>query len=146
LFKLAVPQALALVIGSLVLVNKGIVAVSWLQAGIAIAAQIVTLAIVRRMLDVRIGDVLEALRPAVLAAAALSMALFAIELTIRAPWPAIGAGAAAGSVIYIGLLALLTPDTLRHLRTMIRAAPPPSGLELEPIPGLPLEEPRPNAI
>ena len=59
LFMLAVPQAIALVVGSLIAAPSGIVAVSWVQAGIAITAQVVTLAIAKRMFDLSLASLLE---------------------------------------------------------------------------------------
>jgi len=92
----------------------------------------------------QIGDVLEALRPPVLAAGLLAIPLFAIERAIRAPWPAIAAGAATGTVLFVVLLALLTPDTLRRLRTMARAGPDAPEAQVELIPIDPLDEVRPR--
>jgi PST family polysaccharide transporter len=63
LLMLAIPQAIALIVGSLLVVHQGIVAVSWVQAAIAIVAQIVTLGIVCRMLGVRLVEVLVAVWP-----------------------------------------------------------------------------------
>jgi PST family polysaccharide transporter len=122
--KLAVPQAVALIIGSLVLVNQGIVAVSWVQAGIAIAAQFVAIWIAQRMFGLTLRSVLAAIRPAVLASAGLAIVLLVVQRTISAPWPAIIAGASGGALVYIGLLILLAPDSVRRLRTM--AVPPPA--------------------
>jgi PST family polysaccharide transporter len=144
LLKLAIPQAVALVVGSLVLVKQGIVAISWLQAGIAVASQLATLAVTQRLLGLQIGDVLGALRPPVLAAGLLAIPLFAIERAIREPWPAIAAGAATGTVLFVVLLALLTPDTVRRLRTMARAGTDAPEAQVELIPIDPLDEVRPR--
>jgi O-antigen/teichoic acid export membrane protein len=126
LLKLAVPQAVALIIGSLVFVNQGIVAVSWVQAGIAVAAQLVAMGIAQRMFQVTARSVLGAISPPVLASAALAIVLLVVHHTISAPWPAIIVGATGGVVVYVSLLILLAPDSVRRLRTM---AMPPSGQE-----------------
>jgi hypothetical protein len=62
ILKTEIPQVVALVVGSLVLVNRGIVAVSWVQAGIAIGAQITLVVIGKRMFGMAVHSVLGALR------------------------------------------------------------------------------------
>jgi O-antigen/teichoic acid export membrane protein len=121
---IAIPQAVAIIVGSLLIARQGIVAVSWLQAGIAIAAQIVTIAVAQRMFELRVGAVLRAVRAPVLASAGMAVVLLAVHREISSPWPAIAVGAVVGSVVYGGLLHLLAPELLRRLRSW---AFPPSG-------------------
>lgn len=118
LLKLSVPQAVALIAGSLVFVDQGITAVSWVQAGIAVAAQLAALAIARRLFDVSLGSVFDALRPAALASAGLAVVLLVVERSVSAPWLALGLGASAGLVLYTGLLAVFARDTLSRLIVM----------------------------
>jgi PST family polysaccharide transporter len=118
LLMLAIPQAIALIVGSLLVVHQGIVAVSWVQAAIAIVAQIVTLGIVCRMLGVRLVEVLVAVGPPLLAAAATSGVLLAIREALSNPWLTVIAGGVAGALVYFGLLHLLARDMLPALREM----------------------------
>jgi O-antigen/teichoic acid export membrane protein len=128
LLKLSVPQAVLLIGGSLAFVKQGITAVSWVQAGIAIAAQLAALIIARRMFDVSLGSVLEAIRPALFASAGLAVTLLVVERAISAPWPALVIGASAGIVVYTGLLAVLARDALSRL--IVMAVPPTARSEL----------------
>lgn len=118
LLMLAIPQAIALIVGSLLVVHQGIVAVSWVQAAIAIVAQIVTLGIVCRMLGVRLVEVLVAVGPPLLASAATSGVLLAIRGALSNPWLTVIAGGVAGALVYFGLLHLLARDMLPALREM----------------------------
>jgi O-antigen/teichoic acid export membrane protein len=118
LLMLAVPQAIALIVGSLLLVHQGIVAVSWVQAGIAVTAQLVTLVIACRMFAVTLPRLLRAVGPPVLASGGLAILLLGVHHTFSTPWVAIVIGGAAGSVLYLGLLHLLARDILPRLRTM----------------------------
>ncbi len=124
---IAIPQALAIVVGSLLIARQGIVAMSWLQAGIAIAAQIVTIAIAQRMFELRLRSVLAAIRAPALASAGLAAALIAVHREISAPWPSIGVGGAVGLVVYAGLLHLMAPDLLRQLRSWAFPSTPPDN-------------------
>jgi len=128
LLALAIPQAIALVVGSILLVHQGIVAVAWVQAVIAVVAQVVTLAIACRMLSLTMGGVLRAIGPPLLASAVVAAALFAINRAITAPVLALGVGGVAGALLYLGLVRLLMPDLLPHLRSMAfpRSAPAPA--------------------
>jgi O-antigen/teichoic acid export membrane protein len=118
LFMLAIPQAVVLIVGSLLLVHQGIVAVSWVQAAIAIVAQAVTLTITVRMLDVHVKDVLVAVGPPILASAVLAAVLYGIDHALAGPWLIVVVGGAAGSVTYLALIHVLARDTLPRLRNV----------------------------
>jgi polysaccharide transporter, PST family len=135
ILKLAIPQALALVVGSLVFVRQGIVAVSWVQAAIAIAAQLTVIVIAQHLFGLTVRSVLNQIRPAVLASAGLAAVLLGLRHLISAPWLTIIAGGVVGSAVYLGVLLLLAPDTLKRLRTMAFAAPTSSDPEIETVPG-----------
>src|SRR5262249_45660602 len=77
--KTEIPQVVVLVVGSLLLVNRGIVAVSWVQAGIAIAAQITLVVVGKRVFGMAVHSVLGALRPAVVASAGLAAVLLPLR-------------------------------------------------------------------
>lgn len=121
LFLLAIPQAIALVVGSLLVARHGIVAVSWVQAAIAIAAQIVTLAIARQMFDLQLSSLLGAFAPPLLASAVLSGLLLAIDHLITTPVPAIAIGALVGAVVYLAVLHMLARDLLPGVYRMVFA-------------------------
>jgi O-antigen/teichoic acid export membrane protein len=133
LFLLAIPQAVALVIGSLLLVHQGIIAVAWVQAGIAIVAQVVTLRIASRLIGLTLRPVLIAIAPALLASAVLAAVLLVIAHEITDPWLAIVVGGVIGGALYVGLMHRLMPDLLGRLRDMAfprktsDQAPPPPG-------------------
>ena len=115
---LAFPQAIALIVGSLVFVHQGIVAVSWVQAVIAIVAQAVTLVLACRMFSVTPRMLWSAMGPPLVAAAALAVVLYLINRAFTTPGVTIIVGGAAGAVVYFGLLHLLAADLLRRLRAM----------------------------
>ncbi len=121
LFFLAIPQVLALIVGSLLFVHNGIVAISWVQATIAIVAQIVTLGVARRMFRLPLRGLLGAFGPPVLAAAGLAVVLLIAHRFIAAAWPVIIVGAAGGGAMYLVMLHLLAPDLIPGVRRMIFA-------------------------
>jgi O-antigen/teichoic acid export membrane protein len=116
LLALAIPQAVAIIVGSLLLVRQGIVAVSWLQAAIAVVAQVITIAIAQRMFGLSTRSVVAAFGPPLLAAAGLALALLGVHAVIAAPWLAVIAGGAVGLPVYAGLLHVAAPTLLPRLR------------------------------
>jgi O-antigen/teichoic acid export membrane protein len=119
MFMLAIPQAIALVIGSLLFAPHGIVAVSWVQATIAIVAQIVTLAIARQMLDLNLTSLLGAFVPPLLASAVLAAVLLGIDHVVSTSIPTIVLGALAGSLVYLAVLHVLARDLLPGIYRMV---------------------------
>ncbi len=119
---IAIPQAAALIIGSLLLVHRGIVAISWLQAAIAIVAAITTMAVVQRMFSLSTSAVLRALWPPLGASTGLAVVLLIINRAIANPWPTVITGGAVGVVVYLGLLHLLARDMLPRLRQLAFAS------------------------
>ena len=126
-FLLAVPQAVALVVGSLIAAPYGIVAVSWVQTSIAIVAQTVAVLIAERMFGLTMRSLLSVFVPPLLAAVALAGVLLLVASVITAEWPEIFAGALSGGAVYLGVLHLLAPDLIpgfiRILFAGRRAAP-----------------------
>jgi lipopolysaccharide exporter len=119
--KTEIPQAVALIVGSLVLVNRGIVAVSWVQAGIAIGAQITLVVIGKRVFGMAVHSVLGALRPAVVASAGLAAILLPLRYFLATPWAAITLGGVVGIAVYGVLVVILAPDVIRRVRTIALA-------------------------
>jgi polysaccharide transporter, PST family len=133
LLKLAIPQAVALIIGSLVFVDRGIVAVAWVQAAIAIAAQVSVIVIAQRLFGLTVRSVLNALRPAILASAGLAAVLLGLREVVADPWAAVISGGVVGAAVYLGLLLLLEPDAVKRLRTLAFAASTTPDLGAEPV-------------
>jgi hypothetical protein len=123
LLALAVPQAIALIVGSLALVHQGIVAVAWVQAAIAIVAQALTLWLACRMIDVPVPRALAAMAGPALASAGLAAVLLGITHVVSNPWLAVLAGGGAGVAVYLVLLRVLARDLLDRLATMARPSP-----------------------
>lgn len=121
IFLLAIPQALLLIAGSLIFAPDGIVAVSWVQATIAILAQATTLVIAKRMFELPGAGLLRAFVPPLLASAGLAAVLLGVHTLIDAPWPEIVAGALGGGLVYLGLLHLLAPELLPGILRLVLA-------------------------
>jgi lipopolysaccharide exporter len=134
ILKLAIPQALALVVGSLVFVHRGIVAVSWVQAVIAMVAQVSVVIIAQRLFGLTVGSVLNAIRPAILASAGLAAVLLVLRHVLAAPWAAVATGGIVGAAVYLGLLLLLAPDVVKRLRTIAFTPPKTPHLVPETLP------------
>jgi O-antigen/teichoic acid export membrane protein len=115
---IAIPQAVVLIVGSLLLVRRGIVAVAWVQAGIAIVAQVVTLMIACAMFSISALRLVRAVGPPIVASAVLTVVLFGIDRAVSDPWPTVLIGGVAGTVVYFGVLHLLARDMLPRLRAM----------------------------
>jgi PST family polysaccharide transporter len=129
LFKLAVPQAVALVVGSLLVVHQGIVAVSWVQSGIAVCTVVISVSIAKALFGFAFRELLEALRPALLGTLALTVVLVVISMIVSSGWRPILAGGAIGAAVYLGIVALLAPDSLRALRAIASPRPTPRAGE-----------------
>jgi O-antigen/teichoic acid export membrane protein len=121
LFMLAIPQAIALIVGSIAFVHDGIVAVSWVQAVIAIVAQIVTLGIAKRMFQLTPHSLIAAFGSPLFASAAFAAVLFAVDRLIAAALPEIIAGAVGGGLVYLLVLHMLAPDLLPGAGRMVLA-------------------------
>jgi O-antigen/teichoic acid export membrane protein len=115
---LAIPQAIAIVVGSLLFVRHGIVAISWVQAVIAVVAQLLTITITMRVFRLGPGRVVVSIGPPLLASGGLALVLFGVYEAISAPWPAVIVGGALALPVYGGLLHLLSPTLLPRLRAM----------------------------
>lgn len=112
IFFLAIPQAIALVAGSLAVAPYGIVAVSWVQAAIAIVAQTVTLIIAQRMFKLTARSLVAAFVPPLLASAVLAGVLLVVSKFVTATWPEIIVGTVGGGIVYLAVLHVLAPELL----------------------------------
>jgi PST family polysaccharide transporter len=120
LLKIGVPQAIVLVGSILLVVDHGIVAVSACQAAVSIVFNIIATYIATRVLHVRLGGILRAAWPPVVASLGVMAALIPLQRAIDAPWPAITLGAVAAGVIYPVLLWLVARETVMELWSMVR--------------------------
>jgi O-antigen/teichoic acid export membrane protein len=121
IFFIAVPQAVVLIVGSLLVVHEGIVAVSWVQAWIAIVAQVITLELARRTFGLSVRGLLSAFVPSTLSSVALAVVLLLVNRLIAGAWPTILVGAAAGGAVYLIVLHVLARDLIPGVRRMIIA-------------------------
>lgn len=131
---LAIPQAIAIVVGSLLFVRDGIVVISWVQAVIAVVAQAFTILIAMRMFRLRTRAVVVSIGPPVLASAGLALVLWGVHHAISAPWPAVVVGGAVTLPVYAGLLHLVSPALLPRLHATAfpaRAGTEPGSSEFE---------------
>jgi lipopolysaccharide exporter len=128
---LAVPQAIAIIVGSLLFVRDGIVVISWVQAVIAVVAQVLTILITMRMFRLGTRGVIVSIGPPLLASAGLALALFGVYEAISSPWPAVIVGGVVAVPVYLGLLHLFSPTLLPRLRAMAF----PARVATEPRPG-----------
>ena len=124
-FKLAVPQAVGLVVGSLALVRYGIVAVSWVQASIAMCALIGSIAIARRLFGFTLREFAAAIGPSTIAATVLGFALWVVSRAVSSTWPTILVGGAVGLAVYGSLIVLLARQSLVEMKAT--AFPPRSA-------------------
>jgi O-antigen/teichoic acid export membrane protein len=125
---------LVLVVGLIAtFVSHGIDAVAVIQASIAFLAEIAGLAFASRILKVSAVDLWRSMWPSMAAAALMVAPLLAVEHFIKAYWPAMIVGGVAGAAIYLGAMALISPDSLRFLRTKLFPEPPPPSLEADAV-------------
>lgn len=104
-------------------------AVAWVQAAIAIAAQAVTLILACRLVQVPVARALRAMAGPALACGGLALVLIGVAHGLTTPWLAVLAGALAGAVAYLALLGLLARDLLVRLRALVpgRRSPAPAA-------------------
>ncbi|HWI21905.1 MAG TPA: lipopolysaccharide biosynthesis protein [Baekduia sp.] len=118
---LAVPGIAILVVLLVIFTDQGIEAVALCGVAIHTAALPFTTLIASRQLRLPVLANVRAVVPALVAAAAMTLVMVALDHALSAPLLLIVAGTAAGMVVYVGLLWLLAGDDLRRLRRM--AAP-----------------------
>lgn len=114
--KLAVPQAVGLVVGTLFVVRYGIVAVSAVQAAIALLALGASIFVAKRLSGFPPGELLGALWQPAVAAFGLGATLWAVEHTISRPWPTIIIGGALGSAVYLAMIVILARESLADMK------------------------------
>jgi O-antigen/teichoic acid export membrane protein len=123
LLKLSVVRTPLLIAAIALFVHKGITAVAACQAGVVVVFFFVTTAIASRILDVAVRQIAAAVWPSVVASALLALALFGVRRLVEGPWPELIAGGIAGGVVYLGVIWLLAPDSLRELWAKLAKRP-----------------------
>lgn len=121
LLKLALPHAALVVAAIALLVEEGIVAVAACQAGVATLFAVIGMAIASRMLHVRAGQLVAAILPVAVAAAAMGAVALGIAAAIDSPWPALAVAIPACAATYTGTLRLVAPALVYDLRDRLAA-------------------------
>ena len=125
LVKLAVFRAALLAAGVLLLVDEGIDAVAASQAAVAGLFSMIGLGLASRMLAVRPREIAGAIWPAIVPTAGAAVVLLLVDRALDTPWLVLVAAAPAGAVAYVGLVALVAPDTMRYIAQRLRGRPAP---------------------
>lgn len=113
-------------------VDHGIDAVALIQASIAFLAEIASLVLASKVLKVPARDLWSSMWPSFVAAALMAAPLLLIQSSIHANWPAMIVGGLTGAAVYLGAVALISPESLRYLRTkMFPGAVTPPSLEAD---------------
>ncbi|UJA19986.1 lipopolysaccharide biosynthesis protein [Thermoleophilia bacterium SCSIO 60948] len=125
LFGLALVR-LAVIVGLLIaFADLGIEVVAACQAAVAGAAELVSLLIATRMLDVRAREWLGALVVPVTASVVMAIPVGAAALLIDSPWLALLAGGVAGAAAFVLAVRVMAPQLITYVRERIRR--PASG-------------------
>jgi lipopolysaccharide exporter len=125
LLKLAVPRTIMLVVGVAIFVSSGITAVAATHAVVAGLFSVIGILLAARLLDVRLSRLLRLGAAPLLATAAMSGVLIAVDWVFDSAWSTVLVAVPAGGAVYVALLALLAPDAVRDLRDKLRSPPPP---------------------
>ena len=125
LLRLAIFRAALLAAAVLLVVDRGIDAVAASQAAVAGLFSLIGLGLATRLLSVRPSEIARAVWPCLLPTAGMAAVLIGIDAAIGPEWLVILAGAVAGAVTYLGLVAIVAPASLRYIRLRLagRTAP-----------------------
>ncbi len=129
LLVLAVIRMVVVVTLIATLIHHGINTVALIQAAVATGAELASLAVASRLLSLPPRELWSSIWPSLVAGAAMAVPLIAVERLIDSPWPAMVVGVAVGAGAYLGAIAVVSPDSIRYLRTTMFPEPPPPSLE-----------------
>jgi O-antigen/teichoic acid export membrane protein len=116
---------LALVVAGLALfVDRGILAAATTQAIVAGAAAVVGIGLAARLLSVGLPAILREVWPTLAAAGVTAAALLGVLVVFDSTWGQLIAGGVAGTVVYIGTLAIIAPLQLAYIRERMRRGGP----------------------
>lgn len=132
LLVLAVPRAALVVVSIALFVDEGLIAVATCQAVAAALFDLIGIALATRFLSVAPSALIRAALPSVIAAAGMAAALVLLERAALDPWPTLIAGVAVGGSVYLGLLAVVARDSLRHLLRLALPERRPNPQEIAP--------------
>jgi O-antigen/teichoic acid export membrane protein len=122
----------ALVFGLIAaVVDRGIDAVAIVQAGAAFLNEIVGLALASHFLKVSARSLWRSAWPSLAAASLMAPPMIAAERFIQPNWPAMIVGGLAGAVVYLGAMALISPESIRYLRQKMFPGRLPPSLEAD---------------
>lgn len=121
--KLALPQALLLIVLIAIFVHHGIAAVAGCQAAVRITFVAIGVYVSTRVLGLRARALWSAVWPPLAAAAGMAVVIVALEHMITSPWPTVLISSALGGAVYLGLAWLLAGDALPALWRLARAEP-----------------------
>ena len=105
-------------------VGQGIVAAGACQAAVAVLAEGAGIIVASRLLDLPVPRILAEAVPAAIAATAMAIPLIAISLFIESSLAALLLGTAVGAVVYLLVIALVAPDSIRYLRDRLLSSTP----------------------
>jgi lipopolysaccharide exporter len=135
LLKLAIPRTIMLVVGVWIFVHSGLTAVAATHAVVAGLFSVIGIALASRLLAVRGRDLLRLGAAPLVATAAMSVVVFAIDSLFDSALVSVLAGAAAGAAVYLAVLSMLARDAVDDLRTKLRSPQVPAEApgELDPL-------------
>ncbi len=135
LLKLAIPRTIMLVVGVWIFVDRGLTAVAATHAVVAGLFSVIGIALASRLLAVRARDLVRLGAAPLVATAAMSVVVFAIDSLFDSALVSVIAGAAAGAAVYLAVLSMLARDAVEDLRTKLRSPRVPAEApgELDPL-------------
>lgn len=103
---------------------RSLVAVAWVQAAVAGLGGGLNLVIAGRLLNLSFADLLEALRPALLSAALMAVAVVPVLFLTQpaAAWVQLSAAVLAGGLAYALALWVFQPEVVQTVRLKVRSA------------------------
>lgn len=124
LLKLGLARLALVTVGLALFIEHGIEAAAASQAVVAALAAIAGIALAARLLNVGIQAIIEEAWPSLLAAASLAVALLGVRHFVQPQLLELLVAGVAGSVVYVGTLALVEPTQLRYLLARLRPPAP----------------------
>ena len=108
------------VIGLVVFIDSGIVAVAAVQAVVTTLGDLIVTVIAVQLLSLGMGSLWREAWPSLAAAAVTTPVVIGVEHLIEDPWLTLVVGGALALVAYLATLAILAPEWLRYVRTRLR--------------------------
>jgi O-antigen/teichoic acid export membrane protein len=112
------PAVFALAALLVLFAHRGIVTVAWATTAVQAIGLPLTILVASRVLHVAIWQSIRAIAPPVVAVAPMVVVLLAVNHAIGTPLIALLVGLAAGGLTYLGMLLVVSRDSLERLRTL----------------------------